>query len=366
MAVAATPAQVLGSRVVAQQLDRAAGTTADTAVLDIGVQDTGADGARWALAIRGVDVAAVPDDELATVWTVRGAPHVHRRADLPAVAAATAPFSDADAGKRIFDAARPLKAAGIGTLEALDLVADAMRSVVTEPMVKGEVSSRVATLVPPPFLRDCRPCGATHLYEMPFRLAALRAGLELRAGTSPPVLQPIPGFVPADEVPARFDVVRGYLRLLGPATPRHVATYLDAPLKEVRARWPADAVEVQVDGEARWLLEEDVPELDGAVPVLTRLLGPYDLFLQARDRDVVVPDTTRHKGLWPVLGRPGGVLVDGAVVGTWRARKAGAGVAVAFDLWDAPSASTRAALQGGAERLAAHRRLPLAGVDIGS
>ncbi len=56
MAAAVTRAQVLGFRVHAQQLDRSSGgTLADTAVLDIGVQDTGPDGARWALAIRGVD-----------------------------------------------------------------------------------------------------------------------------------------------------------------------------------------------------------------------------------------------------------------------------------------------------------------------
>ena len=45
-----TRAQVLAFRVRAQQLDRDAGTLADTAVLDLGVQDTGPDGARWALA----------------------------------------------------------------------------------------------------------------------------------------------------------------------------------------------------------------------------------------------------------------------------------------------------------------------------
>src|SRR5690606_40135357 len=69
----------------------------------------------------------------------------YRRADLPAVAAAVRPYSDEDAAKRIFDAAKPLKAAGIGAQAALDAVAEAMRAVVTRPMVKGEVSDRKST-----------------------------------------------------------------------------------------------------------------------------------------------------------------------------------------------------------------------------
>jgi len=357
----ATRAQVLGFRVRAQQLDRDAGTLDDTAVLDLGVQDTGPDGALWALTLRGL---AGPDPaELATVWTIRGAPHVYRRADLAFVATATAPFSDADAGKRIFDAARPLKAAGIGNLAALDTVAGAMRTIVREPMVKGAMSTRLTAVMTQPYLRFCLPCDATHVYEQPFRLAALRAGLELVPGTSPPVLRPIPGFAPADDVPARLDVVRAYLRLLGPATPRHVAGYLDAPVTDVKARWPEDAVEVSVDGETRWLLGQDVDRLDGP-PVTTRLLGPFDLFLQARDRPLLVPDTARATELWRTLGRPGGVLRDGEIVGTWRARKTGSAVAVSIEAWTAVTPALRTAAGAQAERLAAFRGLRLASLDL--
>ncbi|MCV2491168.1 winged helix DNA-binding domain-containing protein [Geodermatophilus sp. YIM 151500] len=354
--------QALGFRVRAQQLERTAGSLTDTAVLDLGVQDTGPDGGPWALALRGVD--AGPDDELALAWTLRGAPHLYRRADLPAVAAATAPFSDADAGKRIFDAARPLAAAGIGNLAALDAVAAAMRAVVAAPMVKGEVSARLTAALDEPFLRYCRPCAAIHPYEMPFRLAALRAGLELEPGTSPPVLRPVPGFAPAREVPPRLDVVRGYLRLLGPARPVDVAGFLDAPVREVRARWPADAVEVRVDGEPRWVLAADADVLAADPPDVVRLLGPYDLFLQARDRSLLVADAAAAKTLWPVLGRPGGVLLGGEVAGTWRARKEGRAVRVSVQLWMPPAAPARAALAEQAERLAAHRGLALAGLDV--
>lgn len=364
MEVSISPAQVLGFRVRAQGLDRGATTLPDAAVLDLGVQDTGPDGGLWALAIRGVDVSALSDDDLATVWTIRGAPHLYRRGDLPGVAAAVEPFSDADAGKRIYDATRPLKAAGIDNLAALDAVAAAMRSVVKAPMVKGEVSARVTALMAPPYLRSCRPCKTTHLYEMPFRLAALRAGLELRAGTSPPVLQRIKGFRRAAAVPGRLDVVRGYLRLLGPATPKHVAEFLDAPVKEVRDRWPADAAEVTVDGQTRWVLDADRDAISAGAAEIDRLLGPYDLFLQARDRDLLVADPQRAKALWPVLGRPGAVLLDGGIAGTWRPRKAGSKLTVQVQLWSAVAARRRAAVAAQAERLAAYRQIRLAGVEF--
>jgi hypothetical protein len=354
--------QVVGFRVRAQQLDRVHGPLEDTAVLDLGAQDTGPDGGLWALAIRGVDVDLLDPDDLTLVWTLRGAPHLYRRVDLPAVARAVEPFSDADAGKRIFDASRPLKAAGIGNLEALDAVAAAMRSVVTEPMVKGEVSTRLTALMDEPYRRFCRPCDTVHLYEQPFRLAVLRAGLELEPGTSPPVIRPVPGFEPADDVPDRLDVVRAYLHLLGPATPKQVADFLDAPVKDVKARWPEDAVVVPVEGESRWVLAEDEALLGEEPPKVTRLLGPFDLFLQPKDRALLVPDTPRHKALWPVLGRPGAVLVDGEVAGTWRPRKSGRRLRLEVESWQALPVTQ---VEEQAERLAAFRGVTLTGLDVG-
>ncbi|MCX5064681.1 winged helix DNA-binding domain-containing protein [Micromonospora lupini] len=357
--------QVLSFRVRAQQLDRDEGTLADTVVLDIGVQNTGPDGARWALAIRGVDVTALSDEQVVLLWTVRGAPHLYRRADVGRVVAAVEPFSDADAGKRIYDAAKPLKAAGIANLTALDEVAIRMRAIVTRPTVKGDVSGRLATVLPEPYQRFCRPCDATHIYEMPFRLAAARAGLELELDTSPPVLRRIVGFRRAATPGDRFDLIRAYLRLLGPATPKQVADYLDAPSKDVKARWPEDVIEVTVDGEARSLLAADAEALESADTTGTRLLGPFDLFLQAKDRATLVPDSARAKELWPVLGRPGAVLVDGDLVGTWRPRKSGRKLTVAVQPWQRLSAGTRDAITAQAEHLAAHRDVTLASVNFG-
>jgi hypothetical protein len=377
-------ADVLAARWHAQQLDRAPGTAAsagDVAVLDLGVQDTGPDGAAWALAVRGARAlgpGTLPPD-LALAWTLRGAPHVYRRADLGDVAVATAPFSEADAAKRVFDASKPLRAAGLAVLDALRTEARLEREIVVEPTVKGDLSTRLTQRLPEPHLRWCRSCGATHSYEQTFRLAALQAGLELEPGTSPPVLRRVPGLDPSlygrlgTEAVPHHDVVRGYLRFFPAASVQDVAGFLDAPVKDVRAHWPDDAVRVEVaDADPgarpaeRWALVDDVERLRGAAaghhdvrprtdaPVV-RLVGPYDLYLQLRDRATLVPDAARAKDLWRVLGRPGAVLADGEVVGTWRPRASGRRLMVITDPWVPWDARLTDAVAAQAERLRAFR-----------
>jgi hypothetical protein len=265
-------------------------------------------------------------------------------------------------------AAKPLKAAGIPALQGLAEVAGKMRTVVTRPMVKGEVSSRLTPLLDDPYLRDCRACGTIHAWETPFRLSALYAGLELEPGTSPPVLRRIPNWPrrtpgPAGDplaAPEQLQPIRNYLRFLGPATPRDVADFLDAPVAEIKKHWPADAVAVQVEGEERWWLEPSAAEPD---PDLVRLLGGYDLLLQGRDRELLVPDTARHKALWPVLGRPGAVLAGTEIVGTWRPKTSGPEFTLRLELWSKVSKAVRGRIEAKAERLAAHRGLTLAGID---
>ncbi|MFF0817474.1 DNA glycosylase AlkZ-like family protein [Rhodococcus sp. NPDC003318] len=366
-------AQVLAYRWHAHQLDRPPGVAADAAdcdVLDLGVQNTGPDGAAWALRVRGTpaDTAGA----LSLAWTLRGAPHCYRRPDLPKVAVATAPLSDADAAKRIFDANRPLKAAGVPALDALRAVAHEMRDIVREPTVKGEMSTRLAARMPEPYLRFCRPCNATHLYEMPFRLAALHAGLELRPGTSPPVLERIPGWRPkpyahlGTDADPRFDVIRGYLRFFGPADPKTVAAYLDAPVTDVKANWPEDTVEVTIDGRAGSVLAGDLPALtDTHRDRSVRLLGPFDPYLQLKDRAVLVPDAALVKSLWPTLGRPGAIAVGGELVGVWRPRSTGRTLTVQAVPWQTITEATRTAVEERAAELADFRGVGFGGVAFG-
>jgi DNA glycosylase AlkZ-like len=366
--------QVLGYRIHAQQLDRAEAPRAitDAAIFDFGVQDTGRDGASWALANRGVPVRDAAEleasPEVALVWTLRAAPHYYRRTDLPEVLVATSPLSDRDAAKRVVGADKPLKEAGIPTLAGLTEVATQIRHVVTRPLVKGEVSTQLTARLDPPYLRYCGGCKATHSWEVPFRIGALYAGLELEPGTSPPVLRRIPSWPkrgpgPAPDpmaAPKSLQPIRNYLRFLGPATPNDVAAFLDSPVAEIKAHWPQDAVEVSIAGRRAWVLGE-MPGIEQDHDLL-RLLGGFDLFLQGKDRELIVPDVSRHKELWPVLGRPGAVLHGTEIVGSWRPKTAGGEFTLRLSLWTALSKRIRGQLVIQAERLAAHRGLQLAGI----
>jgi hypothetical protein len=130
---------------------------------------------------------------------------------------------------------------------------------------------------------------------------------------------------------------------------------------EIRAHWPEDAVRVEVDDSVAWMLgSNDTPEADHD---LVRLLGGFDLFLQGKDRLRVVPDRSKHKALWPTIGRPGAVLSGTEIVGVWRPKATGSKFTLRLELWNKITKSVRGQIESEAERLATHRGLSLAGVD---
>jgi hypothetical protein len=364
-----TREQVIAYRVAAQGLHRDAASVADLDVLDIGVQEAMGHPAALAFAARlpgkvsvgPSDIAIGPGHRLALAWTLRGAPYVHRRRDLDSVGHALWPLSEADAAGRLNETGPSVKKAGIPALEQFRLAVDAMREVVTSPTAKGAASTEVTKRLPKPMRRNCRVCKTHHISDSAMRAAAPAAGLEIEPGTAPPVLVPRSSArLPDGPDPKAIAALAvGYLTYLGPAGVGEFAGYLEARRADVQTVWPDDLVEVSVAGRKAWLPASRIKSLaKPREPDIVRLLGPFDPYLQARDRDLIVPDRAVHKILWPVLGRPGVVFVDGEIAGVWRTKASGKTLTITVEPFGPLPPKVWKQLDAEAERVAEARGVP--------
>ena len=128
-----------------------------------------------------------------------------------------------------------------------------------------------------------------------------------------------------DPFDARLELARRYLHVYGPATAeafgwwsgigtRHATTALEALGRSLTP------VHTPV-GEAV-ILTSDEPAVRAApgpaAPARLLPSGDSYLLLQGLDRELLVPDAARRRDLWTPRVWPGGVLVKGELVGTWR------------------------------------------------
>jgi Winged helix DNA-binding domain len=315
-------AQAMAYRVEALGLtERGKDRPGDLAVLDLGVQEYTPDSMRVALAAR--TSAELSDDRLIMVWAARGAPHLHRRRELRSLMKALWPISDADASARINSAQIP-QGVKLG-IAAFTATAEAFREVLTTSMARGTVSTEVSARVPRSLTYECRSCQARHIAGNVWQHSGLAGAVEVEARGKDATLAPIknlPG--PPTENDGIETLISTYLRLLGPASPVEVAKYFGSSSAEMRRVWPDDLAEVTVEGRKAWLPAGSVSALKAAKPVPgVRLLPPMDALLQARDRDVLVPDKALQKEVWRTLGNPGVLLVDSEIAGVWRAKMSG-------------------------------------------
>lgn len=321
-----TRAQVLAYRALRHGFGAAAPSGA---LLDLGLQDTPAGAASLALSARGMGA-----EGLTMVWSYRGGPHLQRSSDLRWLAAALLPL-DEDERAAVME------------------VAAAVHAVVTKPLVKGDLSARVTERVPQ-HSAYCRGCDAVHVNDQLLRLALLPGGGRI-VDQSPLTVEPIPRWTVPRAPRGTERVMAAYLDLHGPATPRLGGGYLGTNGAGVRSVWPSGLEQVTVAGRKAWAL--DAAAVAAAEPVpFVRLLGPSDPYLQMRDRDLLVPDRAKAKTVWTVLGRPGAVVVDGEVVGTWRAAKKKR-LEIAVTPWSRLSSATRSAVEEEAARVASVRGL---------
>jgi hypothetical protein len=361
-----TREQVIAYRVAAQGLHRDATSIGQLDVLDIGVQDAMGHPATLAFAARlparttvtPDSVTIGPGHRLALTWSLRGAPYVHRRTDLDDLAKALFPLSEADAAARLNESGPSIKRQGIAALEQLELAVQTMRDVVRSATEKGAASTEVTKRIPKAMRHECRACKTSHISDSAMRTAALLAGLEIEPGTSPPVLQRRKGAKLAKKADpkALAAFAAAYLRFLGPATATEFAGYLEARRADVAEHWPDDLVEVSVEGRKAYLPGQHLGALrKPRAPDIVRLLGPFDPYLQARDRALIVPDKSVHKALWPVLGRPGVLFVDGEIAGLWRTKTSGAKVTITIEAFGPVRPAVWKQVDAEAERVAAAR-----------
>jgi hypothetical protein len=359
--------QVLAYRIAAQGLHREETDAAKLAVLDLGVQDSPRDTALLAVAARlnaaVTEESLVDDQRLVLAWTHRGAPHFHRRDELPTIIAALVPLDEADAMARMGWQRRQVEEAGMGATDVLFTAARAIRQAVDKTMTKGTASAAVTKLVPASFSYWCRGCQATHILEQLMRLATPHGGVRLEAGIAPATLTPLEGRSAIQTMPdveAATAVVAAYLRVHGPATVADAAGFISTTKASIGPLWPDKLVEVRVDGKPVFLPPERLSELENPPePNLVRLLPPLDPFIQGRDRSLLVPDKARRKAIWKILGNPGVLLADGEIAATWRGKASGRKrLDFTISPFETLPPAARKAAEAEAERVATARGFP--------
>ena len=162
---------------------------------------------------------------------------------------------------------------------------------------------------------------------------------------------PPPGLDPSK---ARLELARRYLHVFGPATPEAFAGWAGISARGGVAALDAlrrSLTPVRTPVGHAWILTPDEATFRAAPgpTASARLLPSGDAYflLQGDDRELVVPDADRRRALWTPRVWPGGVLVEGEVVGTWRRAEA----TVTVQAWRRLSRAARDAVEAEAESL---------------
>jgi hypothetical protein len=324
-----TGAQVLAHRAAVQALH---GDDPD-AVLALGVVDSPPKTGAAALGVRGRREGT---EGLVRVLSLRGAPHLHRREDLPALRRQLRPRTE----KQL---AAWCGAFPVPDLAHVDLVVDAMRREFPgDTATKGELSAAITPGLPEVVTPYCAGCKAHHVIENVFRLCTLLAGIELEHQGAKLTFRR-PTAKPEPEAPGEPTLLRDYARLVGPFAKADAEKWLGAGPQDT---WP-DLRPVRVDGK-RLLAHEDVSEAPD--PPTGLLLFPRDPYLLGPRNLVADPDVARQ--VWRPVGSPGALVLHGRVAGTWRYEFSGRTVTFQVKGWSKVKGAARGAVKDQAEVLA--------------
>ena len=325
--------QVLAFRLHQQGLNERDRTPVGVAA-SFALQDSPPGAALTALNARGDDAARLPDlleqRELVALPNPRTAVAILPAADVAAYLEALRPPDERalkvlllNAAPGDYEAAREHAATAVGA--ALD------GRVLSRDALHEELRGRL----PEELLPWCPSCHSRHARRGLLSMAALDgrlciAGREGRQNTFARTDQWIElGTAGTDEL------TRRYLRHLGPSTHTDFAAWAGIAPSHAKALLEQVDDELVQVGKAYLLAEDEAAFESPPQPRGTRLLGPGDPLLTARDRDHLADEALR-KRIWKPVGSPGVVLHDGRVAGLWRARKQGRKLSIETDWLDEP------------------------------
>jgi hypothetical protein len=373
--VAADRMQVLAFRLASHHLSRRVGPRSLVrAAAACGIQETPLASAAVALLARvdgltlaTLDRALLTSRTLVSLWSVRGAPYVVPAVDLGVYTRGALPLDAASFRQSLGGWADALDTAGLDPFDTLDdMVAAAKVLLDGETMdvnrLRDDVYVRVPSLsrmLRPSFAHDDMP-------EPLFRALGIIGAVCIVAGRGTDARlarvdqwleTPPPSF---SEGAARAELARRFLHCYGPATARHFAEWTGRSVADAKHAFSLisdEIVEATIDRTDAVLLRGDEKALlSPPEPRGVRLLPVLDPYLQQRDRATLVPDRDRRRALWQPVRGPGGVLADGEIVGTWRARTAGKRLDVTVELFHAVRPATRDEIIAEAARIAPFRR----------
>ncbi|MGD2201481.1 MAG: winged helix DNA-binding domain-containing protein [Candidatus Bathyarchaeota archaeon] len=143
----------------------------------------------------------------------------------------------------------------------------------------------------------------------------------------------LPDQKPVNPEEARRELLRGYLRAYGPASPQDFAYWTGKRVSDSKPIFKslASSLEkVKLEGQKRALyaLKEDLPlveEAEGAAAP-TRLLPPFDaLIMGHKDKGRLIDPRDRENIFLKYGNISASILLDGKVQGAWSIKKAGEG-----------------------------------------
>ena len=229
------------------------------------------------------------------------------------------------------------------------------RSLWNEPSMYGSPDKQTVGGAAVSFL--LRPCSFMGLVVYGERAGATPTFTSYRRWTGG-ALQP--------DADAAARLVRKFVHCYGPTRPDALAAWTGCSGAQARRMWKgiADELEpVEFGGKKAWALAADLDALASVAPPEREvlLLAGHDPYLDQRDRATLQADVSLHRRIWKTVANPGVVVRNGEAVGTWTAKKKGAGLSVSLATW---VACPEQKLRDLAEAYAAFRGLKLLGVSF--